>query len=146
MGFQPDEAQTTGGILHTAPNTQKRVQQHSQGEKASTTQNPNPSITSLKASLEDTFVISGHDPAILNKQAELLDRLFTAIIDEQVAPKIAIRTYDASVAQGWLAFALKIQKQCNDTLKSRAAIDYMHDLSNRITPLPHYIEKQKEGS
>ena len=102
------------------------------------------SISQLPASLEDTFVISGHDPAILNKQAELLDRLFTAIIDEQVAPNVALQSNYPEVTQSWLALALKIQKQCNDTLKSRAAIDYMHDLGNRLHPTPIEISKRTD--
>ncbi len=66
------------------------------------------------------------NPALLEEQAEILDWLFKIIVGKKVIGGFE-RGY--SSAQDWMHFALRTQKQCVDTVKARAAIDYMNKLS-----------------
>lgn len=104
-----------------------------------------PTIAGLKDALAETLRIDGHDPAILNKQTAILDRLFTAILDQKVANALNSRYPESTRA--WLHFALRVQKQCMDTVKSRSAIEYMDNLTTlkpmaTPAPGPQKIEKQ----
>ena len=100
-------------------------------------------IAALKDALDDPLLISGYDPALLARQAEILDRLFTAILDQKVAGRFDSRSPET--VQQWMHFALRIQKQCTDTVKSKAAIDYMSTLNALNTaPYPRKIDKQND--
>ena len=103
-----------------------------------------PTLTNLKEALASTLLIGGQDPAILARQAEILDRLFTTILDQKVAERFNSR-YPQDV-QAWLHFALRIQKQCTDTMKSRTAMEYMNGLTTLKSftqAPPHALENQK---
>ena len=108
---------------------------------------PKPNLKTLNETLENTLLCPGNDPAILSKQAELLDQLFSAIVERRVMEKLEHTYYEGQAAQQWLKLALQCQKQCTDAVKSRAAIDYMENL-NRINTAPHPVKivKRTEGS
>jgi len=93
----------------------------------------------LNPALDGTLMIGGHDPALLTRQVEILDRMFTLLADHKILRALDKNYYESTHA--WLHFALRIQKQCIDTMKARAAIDYMENLSNHValnhTSHPH---------
>lgn len=106
---------------------------------------PSHTLANLNKALAETMPINGQDPAILDQQTALLNTLFAGILDQQVAPYMTQKPWNNTEAQAWLKLALQCQKQCNDTLKSRAAIDYMQSLQMPGTlPLPAKIVKQNE--
>ena len=107
---------------------------------------PSPPLQNLNNALAETLLVGGCDPAILNDQVEILDRLFAAIVNEQIAPKLDNKGNYNQTAQEWLKLALQCQKQCAETLKSRAAIDYMQNLGAIHTPPPYKTIKRTEGS
>lgn len=65
------------------------------------------------------------DISVLGEQTHILNALFNATLAEQLDlnPK-----FGASSAQGWMELALKIQKQCMDTVRTRQASEYMESL------------------
>lgn len=99
-------------------------------------------LQNLNIALADTMLVNGYDPAILASQVEILDRLFAAILDEQVAPKLTYSGGYPENIHAWLKLALQCQKQCNDTVKSRAAMEYMQTLGANIPPPPIKTIKQ----
>ena len=79
----------------------------------------------------------------LDRQAQILDQIFTSIMSDKVAERLPTCDRWPETTMEWITLALKIQKQCVDTTKAKAAIEYMNGLSGT---LPRKIEKQKEGS
>ncbi len=102
-------------------------------------------LKNLNKTLADTLQTNGHDHSILDKQVEILDRLFSAVIDTQISGRLTQQPWQNTESQQWLKLALQCQKQCADTLKSRAAIDYMTGLSLTGAPHPIKMIKQTEG-
>lgn len=105
-----------------------------------------PDIQILTTELQ-TLLQSPPEANLLERQTQILDRLFTMILDDKVTTRLpTCGGYPESV-QKWLIFALKIQKQCTDTAKAKAAMDYMNGLNTVHTaPRPLKIEKRTEGS
>lgn len=107
-------------------------------------------LSTLTAQLEESLRIPGQDPALLARQAELLDQLFATLLKDKVINNL--ENGYSTATQDWLAFALRVQKQCVDTVKARGAIDYMQKLSaprpmaSSASALPHPrdIEKQTD--
>ena len=68
------------------------------------------------------------DTAVLDDQVQILNALFNATLAEQL--NLAQQQYGESRAQGWLELALKIQKQCMDTVRTRQSASYLDRLSD----------------
>jgi len=102
-----------------------------------------PTIETLTAKLEETLTTAQRSDDILDAQAQILDQLFSQIIHGKVSVAFTGEHHYREDVQEWLAFALKIQKQCTDTVKTKGTLDYMNTLNHRIThPHPTKIEKQ----
>jgi len=82
-------------------------------------------IKELCGDLARNLLHSPDDISVLAEQVHILNALFNATLAEQLDlnPK-----FGASSAQGWLELALKIQKQCMDTVRTRQASEYMESL------------------
>jgi hypothetical protein len=91
---------------------------------------PPETAPALTAALAGTLC-GAPDDALLARQAAILNGLFEAL----VAQKVDLNSFHSSTTQNWLLFALRVQKQCTDTLKARAAITYMDTLV-RPSPRP----------
>ena len=102
-----------------------------------------PTLSALTDRLEQTLS-TDPDPAILSQQAALLDQIFTTIIDEQVVPRLDTKSNYPETVQGWLAFALRAQKQSADALKTRATMEYMSALNTKALPPPPDPAKRTE--
>jgi len=68
-------------------------------------------------------------PDTLTRQEEILDTLFTSILEK----KVLSGENDTRTSMEWIALALRAQKQCADTVKTKAAVDYMANL-NGMSP------------
>lgn len=99
-------------------------------------------ITVLYSELES--LLDHPAPATtLDRQADILDQIFTSLMRQNIT-----RDKDNGyINQSALEFALKVQKQCNDTLKTRAAIDYMQNIvKSEAAPLSFkMLEQTSEG-
>ncbi|MCB1532612.1 MAG: hypothetical protein KDJ35_07070 [Alphaproteobacteria bacterium] len=82
---------------------------------------------------------SGADD-LLTRQAALLDQLLYAVMRKSLQTDLKRGYFDEAA----LLLALRIQKQCADTVKAGAAIDYMKHLGLPPLPHPHKIEKRNE--
>jgi len=110
------------------------------------TDTTNPPIQTLTDQLNETLQ-STQNADTLARQTQLLDQLFTTLMTTQIAKRLddTNNRYIREVTMDWLAMTLKIQKQCMDTGKVAAAIDYMRTLNARSTlPPPLKIEKRNE--
>ncbi len=81
-------------------------------------------ITALYTELE-SLLEHPATPDTLKQQADVLDAIFAAMMRRNVMRDKENGYIDPKN----LEFALRIQKQCNDTLKTRAAIDYMQNIT-----------------
>lgn len=81
-------------------------------------------ITALYTALE-ALIERPQTPDTLEEQAHILNEIFTIIMRRNIK-RDKERGY---IDQDHLDLALRIQKQCNDTLKTRAAIEYMHNIT-----------------
>lgn len=92
---------------------------------------PPPTISELTQGLR---LAIQYDPdfnehTFLERQAEILNMLFAAVIDKQICPDTEEFRRNSNITQSWLDLALRTQKQCLETLKARAAIDYMDSIT-----------------
>lgn len=101
------------------------------------TQNtPTPNITPLTKTLEESLTDPHHNPDTLDTQSQILDQLFMTIMTQNIADRLENpRPYRSDATMEWLAMALKIQKQCVETIKTKGAIDYMNSLTTK-TAMP----------
>lgn len=81
-------------------------------------------IETLCGDLENIIAKKSQTPALLLRQAHILDRLFLHMAGEAV---------ESQINGGWglqsdLTMALRLQEQCVDTIKARGAIQYMNAL------------------
>lgn len=113
-------------------------------------QNPDPSPTptrqalaDLKESLTESLRVNGYDAALLARQAELLDRVFDLSLCKAQGLLENYHAHGTEAAQNWLQFALRAQKQCADSMKARATIDYMESLKNRMHR-PAYLPRPRD--
>lgn len=84
---------------------------------------------------------------ILTAQAQALDVLFTRVMDEKILGRLGNCDMFPDSVMKWMALAMRIQKQCNDTVKTQSAIDYMNGLTSKTAPpppLPPKIQEQTE--
>ncbi len=68
------------------------------------------------------------DISVLGEQVQILNGLFNATLAERL--NMGKQRYDSDdvMNRGWLELALKIQKQCMDTVRTRQASEYMESL------------------
>lgn len=83
----------------------------------------------------------------MHLQTQALDALFSAIMEKQIWDKQHLWSTHPDSVMAWMAFALRIQKQCMDTAKTKSAIQYMNGLNNLPKaggppPPPPRIEKR----
>lgn len=105
-----------------------------------------PTIQTLTDQLTQTLQ-STQSADTLARQTQLLDQLFTTLMTTQIARRLddTNNRYIREVTMDWLAMTLKIQKQCMDTGKAAAAVEYMKNLNTINTlPPPLKIEKRNE--
>jgi hypothetical protein len=107
---------------------------------APTTPEPRPPLKEITTALMATLAnpASTHDR--LHQQTALLHTLLCTIIKHQSEPEIA---RGCEVTHEWLELALRVQKQCVDTLKASAAIDYMQSLAPRTLPPTPLLENDE---
>ncbi len=116
------------------------------------TYEPNTNIQTLTTQLEELLTAPDQNLDTLTRQTQILDQLFTKLMTENIAQRVDNpRHYNRDDTMQWLEITLKIQKQCNDTVKTRGALEYMNTLNRNIhkaplSPHPVKIEKQTEGS
>jgi hypothetical protein len=85
-------------------------------------------IKELCADLARSFAYSPTDAAVLDDQVQILNALFNATLAERLnMDKQRYESVDV-MNRGWLELALKIQKQCMETVRTRQAADYMQGL------------------
>lgn len=100
-------------------------------------------IADATAKLAAALVDGDYDRQIVQRQAQLLDTLLYTIMNKGIDGK--------KNPEHWIPLALQVQKQCIDTLKARASIDYMdalfpyHRRSTPPTPLPENDERTDEA-
>lgn len=103
---------------------------------------PTPPPLSLLVALADALTDTlqrptpGHhdyERETLHRQAELLNAFFATILKHQTEYEIECAR---SSTYEWIDLALRVQKQCTDTLKATSAIDYMKSLSPGMPALP----------
>ena len=103
----------------------KREQQKQDAQKT---------IAALMAELEE-LLEQPPNPDILEQQATTMDALMRAVLRANLK-----RDKESGyIDHDHIMTALKIQKQCMNTVKTKAAMDYMNALS---PPRPLKIEKQ----
>ncbi|MCB1783935.1 MAG: hypothetical protein KDI13_08050 [Alphaproteobacteria bacterium] len=92
---------------------------------------PPPTISEMTENLRFAVQYEGlfNDQTLLQRQAEILNTLFTTILDKKICADSKDFGYYTDTTQGWIEVALRIQKQCADTLKARAAIVYMNTIA-----------------
>lgn len=88
-------------------------------------------IKELCGDLARNLHTQGNDISVLGEQVHLLNALFNATLAEQL--NLSHQQYGESRAQGWLELALKIQKQCMDTVRTRQSAEYMESLRDLNT-------------
>lgn len=81
-------------------------------------------IATLYATL-DTLLEQPQTPDTLEQQAEILNAIFGAVMRRNVIHDKESGHIDTDK----LELALRVQKQCTDALKTRAAIDYMEKIT-----------------
>ena len=97
-------------------------------------------IKELCGDLARNLLHSPDDISILSEQVHILNALFNATLAVQL--DLSQRRYGEEKSQGWLELALKIQKQCMDTVRTRQSAEYLESLRNlhtiklRSTPSP----------
>lgn len=82
--------------------------------------------------LASALVNPAHGVNTLRRQADLLDTLLYNILTIFAGK---IEQGDGNAGREWFELGLRIQKQCADTIKTAAAIEYMQSLAPR-PPLP----------
>jgi hypothetical protein len=87
------------------------------------------SLQLLTAQLEQSLTDPTLDRDILDEQAQILNQLFATIMHDKVSKAFTGKHYYHDATQQWLSQALRIQKQCTDTVKTKATINYMHALT-----------------
>ncbi len=85
-------------------------------------QNPE-TLTTLSTQLSKTMDRPQGEQAVLASQTQILDRLFTEIVNERVKSGMERYGYLSNSTGEWLHFALRIQKQCVETVKAKGAIN-----------------------
>ncbi len=81
----------------------------------------------LCADLEHTLNFQAPEYELLNRQAIILDHLLTAMMQNQLGKDK--RKGDFTPER--IELILRVQKQCADTIKTNAAIDYMNTMVHR---------------
>lgn len=87
-------------------------------------------IRELCGDLARSMNTPAHDLSVLDEQVQILNALFNATLAERL--NMAKQRYDSDDAmnRGWLELALKIQKQCMETVRTRQASEYLGSLSD----------------
>ena len=101
-------------------------------------------LTPLADALNASLVTTGDPEHALDRQTQILDQIFTTLMANKVAERLPTCDRSPETTMAWLALALKIQKQCVDTTKAKAAIEYMNGLSNNA-PLDRAEALAKAG-
>lgn len=97
-------------------------------QPSSTATKPQEHIKLLCERLAGSLYNAPGDHGVLEEQVQVLNALFHATLAEQLELGKNRHGYDN--AHGWLELALKIQKQCTDTVRTQKAIDYMNGLTS----------------
>lgn len=69
-----------------------------------------------------------HDLSVLDEQVQILHALFNATLAERLNMDKQRYDSDDTINRGWLDLALKIQKQCMDTVRTRQGAEYLESL------------------
>ena len=100
---------------------------------------PHDTIRALCAQLSDALHYGGvGDDAMLEQQAQILNALFHATLAERLDITTRRDEYADARNMGWLALALKIQKQCVDTIRTQQATRYMDSLTTKNVNSGYY--------
>lgn len=108
-----------------------------------------PELEQLKKALEKTLTQSCDydEHAVMSRQASILDQIFTILMTERVAPILTDPRKQQTV-QDWLAYALRVQRQCHETLRTKASMAYMESLQKGATakqiPPPPILQERNE--
>jgi hypothetical protein len=89
-------------------------------------------IAALCADLERSLASPAPGTGALERQGDLLDRLFTAVMRHNLQND----KRNGYIDENRIGTALRIQKQCVDTLKAAGALDYMKTLALPRWPVP----------
>lgn len=111
-------------------------------------------IKALCAYLTGNISYAPCDETALSEQIQVLNAMFHATLAEQL--NLAPGRYELDDAKGWLEIALKVQKQCMDTVRTQKSVKYMDSLIRPVestvqveykTPRPHppKMDERKEG-
>ena len=88
---------------------------------------PQDHIKLLCERLANSLYNSPSDHGVLDEQVQVLNSLFHATLAAHL--DLDKKRYGYDTQQGWLDMALKIQKQCTETVRTQKAIEYMNGLT-----------------
>lgn len=107
---------------------------------------PHETIRALCAQLSNSLHYGGvGDDAMLSEQAQILNALFHATLAERLDITTRRDEFADARNMGWLALALKIQKQCVDTVRTQQATRYMASLATKNAPTPFLSKRNDEA-
>ncbi len=113
------------------------------------TQTFSPALNALKDALADTLSTDKpqDEQSVMSRQASILDQIFTILMAERVAPILTDPRKQQTV-QDWLAYALRVQRQCHETLRTKASMAYMESLQKgppaKQIPPPPILQERNE--
>jgi len=93
---------------------------------------PAADLKAMREALLPLLTSEGDGTRLLHRQCQVLDALFHTLIAHSVRPKEETGPFRPPIDTEKLALALRAQSQCQETLKSVYAADYMKSLQGRM--------------